>query len=155
MRELRVAYCPELTSAAFPAPIPENASAALNPFPSQQPNGGRNDDLPPLVINRTCEQLRMLDMTGCSDITDDAIEGIIAHAPKIRNLVLSKCSKLTDRAVENICKLGKHLHYLHLGHASKITDSSVRTLARSCTRLRYVDFASEFPVALIHDVNGR
>ncbi|KAL1668019.1 hypothetical protein GGF50DRAFT_47383 [Schizophyllum commune] len=142
MRELRVAYCPELTSAAFPAPIPENASAALNPFPSQQPNGGRNDDLPPLVINRTCEQLRMLDMTGCSDITDDAIEGIIAHAPKIRNLVLSKCSKLTDRAVENICKLGKHLHYLHLGHASKITDSSVRTLARSCTRLRYVDFAN-------------
>ncbi|KAL1739899.1 hypothetical protein HDZ31DRAFT_48577, partial [Schizophyllum fasciatum] len=77
-----------------------------------------------------------------SDITDDAIEGIIAHAPKIRNLVLSKCSKLTDRAVENICKLGKHLHYLHLGHASKITDSSVRTLARSCTRLRYVDFAN-------------
>ncbi|TRM68097.1 hypothetical protein BD626DRAFT_480785 [Schizophyllum amplum] len=142
MRELRVAYCPELTSAAFPAPLPETNQAAPNPFPSQPPKGGRNDDLPPLVISRTCEQLRMLDMTGCSDVTDDAIDGIIAHAPKIRNLVLSKCSKLTDRSVENICKLGKHLHYLHLGHASKITDSSVRTLARSCTRLRYVDFAN-------------
>lgn len=84
----------------------------------------------------------MLDLTACSRITDDAIEGIISLAPKIRNLVLSKCYNLTDRTVDNICSLGKHLHYLHLGHAAAITDRSIKSLARCCTRLRYVDFAN-------------
>ncbi|KAJ7284001.1 RNI-like protein [Mycena rebaudengoi] len=139
MREMRLSHCPELTDAAFPAPPkPDGAEAAPNPFPSSAPS----DELPPLVLSSSFEHLRMLDLTACSLVTDDAVDGIIAHAPRIRNLVLSKCGLLTDRSVENICKLGKYLHYLHLGHAAKITDRSVRTLARSCTRLRYIDFAN-------------
>ncbi|KAF5387725.1 hypothetical protein D9615_000551 [Tricholomella constricta] len=143
MREMRVSHCSQLTDAAFPAPprpdglVPHDAP---HPFPSNPSDSGT--ELPPLVLSRPLEHLRMLDLTACSLVTDDAIEGIISYAPKIRNLVLSKCSLLTDRSVENMCKLGRHLHYLHLGHAAKITDSSVRTLARSCTRLRYVDFAN-------------
>lgn len=142
MREMRVSHCSQLTNAAFPAPKQDGITPpdTSRPFPSYNGDGG---DFPPLILSRALEHLRMLDLTACSLITDDAIEGIISHAPKIRNLVLSKCGLLTDRAVENICKLGRHLHYLHLGHAAKITDSSVRTLARSCTRLRYVDFASK------------
>ncbi|KAF8195711.1 hypothetical protein K438DRAFT_1826391 [Mycena galopus ATCC 62051] len=142
MREMRLSHCPELTDAAFPAPIKTDSSGveAPNPFPSTAPTS--TDELPPLVLNTTFEHLRMLDLTACALVTDDAVDGIIAHAPRIRNLVLSKCGLLTDRSVENICKLGRYLHYLHLGHAAKITDRSVRTLARSCTRLRYIDFAN-------------
>ncbi|KAF8076571.1 hypothetical protein FPV67DRAFT_1559009 [Lyophyllum atratum] len=143
MREMRVSHCSELTDAAFPAPPrPEGLTSpdASHPFPSY--SSECPSELPPLVLSRPLEHLRMLDLTACSLVTDDAIEGIISYAPKIRNLVLSKCSLLTDRSVENMCKLGRHLHYLHLGHAVKIRDGSVRTLARSCTRLRYVDFAN-------------
>ncbi|EAU84387.2 SCF E3 ubiquitin ligase complex F-box protein grrA [Coprinopsis cinerea okayama7 len=132
MREMRLSQCTAITDLAFPA-----LNSAVNPFPSNDPNV-----LPPLHVNRTFEQLRLLDLTACANITDDAVEGIIAHAPKIRNLVLAKCTALTDRSVEAICALGKHLHYLHLGHASRITDASVKTLARSCTRIRYIDFAN-------------
>ncbi|KAJ7507981.1 hypothetical protein B0H11DRAFT_1705651 [Mycena galericulata] len=140
MREMRLSHCPELTDAAFPAPLKTDAAGGSepNPFPSSV----SPDDLPPLVLSSSFEHLRMLDLTACSLVTDDAVDGIIAHAPRIRNLVLSKCGLLTDRSVENICKLGRYLHYLHLGHAAKITDRSVRTLARSCTRLRYIDFAN-------------
>jgi F-box and leucine-rich repeat protein GRR1 len=140
MREMRLSHCTELTDAAFPAPIKTDVNGvdAPNPFPSSV----SPDDLPPLLLDHSFEHLRMLDLTACSLVTDDAVDGIIAHAPRIRNLVLSKCGLLTDRSVENICKLGRYLHYLHLGHAAKITDRSVRTLARSCTRLRYIDFAS-------------
>ena len=142
MRELRLSFCTELTDAAFPAPPRPDAPTppANNPFPTSTVT--LTEELPPLVLTRPFDHLRMLDLTACSLITDDAVEGIIAHAPKIRNIVFSKCTKLTDRSVENICRLGKHLHYLHLGHAAQITDRSVRTLARCCTRLRYVDFAS-------------
>ncbi|KAJ8507654.1 hypothetical protein ONZ45_g9989 [Pleurotus djamor] len=143
MREMRLSFCAELTDAAFPATLRPDASDVAphpNPFPKSSLDAG--DCFPPLIITRTFDHLRMLDLSGCSKITDDAIEGIISHASKIRNLVLSKCLLLTDKSVDLICRLGRHLHYLHLGHAVNITDRSVRTLARSCTRLRYVDFAN-------------
>ncbi|EMD40882.1 hypothetical protein CERSUDRAFT_111463 [Gelatoporia subvermispora B] len=141
MRELRLSHCSELTDAAFPAPLrTEIVPPGPNPFPSSSIVLG--DKLTPLRLSGSFEHLRMLDLTACSALTDDAIEGIISVAPKIRNLVLAKCTQLTDVAVDNICKLGKNLHYLHLGHASSITDRSVSGLARSCTRLRYIDLAN-------------
>jgi F-box and leucine-rich repeat protein GRR1 len=140
MREMRLSQCVELTDNAFPAPLRSDVPAGPDPFPTS--TSKLADQLPPLVLTRPFDHLRMLDLTGCALLTDDAIEGIIAHAPKIRNLVLSKCLLLTDRSVEIICRLGKHIHYLHLGHAANITDRSVRTLARCCTRLRYIDFAN-------------
>ncbi|KIJ20312.1 hypothetical protein PAXINDRAFT_127013 [Paxillus involutus ATCC 200175] len=140
MREMKLSQCTELTDAAFPAPLKsENIPRSHNPFPSLP---RASEEFPPLVLSRTLDHLRMIDLTSCSLITDDAVDGIISHAPKIRNLVLSKCTQLTDRTVENICLLGKHLHYLHLGHAANITDRSIKSLARCCTRLRYVDFAN-------------
>ncbi|KAI0251313.1 hypothetical protein BJV78DRAFT_1126634 [Lactifluus subvellereus] len=141
MREMRLSHCVELTDLAFPAP--QNIRD-LPPGPNPFPESSRLtvSDLPPLRLSRPLEHLRMLDLTNCSKITDDAVEGIVNASPRLRNLVLSKCSQLTDRAIECICLLDKYLHYLHLGHASAITDRSVKTLARSCTRLRYIDLAN-------------
>lgn len=144
MRELRLSLCGELTDSAFPSPPKAEVQAGPNPFPSAITYPV--DKLPPLYLSRSYHHLRMLDLTGCSLITDEAVEGIVAAAPKIRNLVLAKCTLLTDRAVEAICAIGKHLHYLHLGHAGSITDRSIRSLARACTRLRYIDLASKFSI---------
>ncbi|KAH9938310.1 uncharacterized protein B0H18DRAFT_1205573 [Fomitopsis serialis] len=142
MREMKLSHCVELTDLAFPAParVEVQFATGLNPFPAS--SAAVADSLPPLRVSHTFEHLRMLDLTACSQITDDAIEGIVSVAPKVRNLVLAKCSQLTDAAVESLCKLERHLHYLHLGHASAITDRSIRSLARSCTRLRYIDLAN-------------
>ncbi|KAI0050197.1 RNI-like protein [Auriscalpium vulgare] len=144
MREMRLSQCVEVTDAGFPAPhnSREPLPTGANPFHDSAAIKLATMELPPLRLSRPFEHLRMLDLTNCAKITDDAVEGIIQSAPRIRNLVLSKCNQLTDRAVESICLLGKHLHYLHLGHASSITDRSVKTLARACTRLRYIDLAS-------------
>ncbi|EJF62777.1 RNI-like protein, partial [Dichomitus squalens LYAD-421 SS1] len=144
MREMRLSHCVELTDAAFPTPprrdiLPPGSNPFPNPFGSAPLPA---IELPALRVSQPFDQLRMLDLTACSQITDDAIEGIVSVAPKIRNLVLAKCSQLTDTAVESICKLGKGLHYLHLGHAQAITDRSINSLVRSCTRLRYIDLAN-------------
>lgn len=95
----------------------------------------------PLKAPKMFEHLRILDLTNCSTISDDAIEGIIACAPRIRNLMLSKCTRLTDESVYSIAKLKKNLQFLHLGHVSNITDRAVRHLVDHCTRLRYFDLA--------------
>ena len=149
MREMRLSHCQELTDAAFPAPQRTELTVdGPNPFPTS--NSFFSDRLPPLRLTKRFDHLRLLDLTACPAITDEAIEGIVSIAPKIRNLVLAKCTLITDHAVECICNLGKNLHYLHLGHASNITDRSVRTLARSCTRLRYIDLASESCLSAKH-----
>ncbi|TRX93239.1 hypothetical protein FHL15_005818 [Xylaria flabelliformis] len=111
LRELRLASCENVDDGAF---------LALPPY-------------------RTYENLRILDLTSCSHLTDRAVEKIIDIAPRLRNLVLAKCSNITDVAVHAIAKLQKNLHYVHLGHCRNITDDAVKRLVRSCNRIRYID----------------
>lgn len=88
------------------------------------------------------QQLRLVDFTGISLISDISIDILVQAAPKIRSLVLNKCSLITDHGVLSISKLGRYLHFLHLGHCSNITDASIQRLALVCPRLRYLDMAS-------------
>ncbi|KAF9886918.1 SCF ubiquitin ligase complex subunit [Aspergillus nanangensis] len=113
LRELRLAHCSEITDSAF-LELPRHLSM---------------------------DSLRILDLTACENIRDEAVERIVQSAPRLRNLVLAKCRLITDRAVWAICKLGKNLHYVHLGHCSNITDSAVIQLVKSCNRIRYIDLA--------------
>ncbi|KAL1884901.1 SCF ubiquitin ligase complex subunit [Paecilomyces lecythidis] len=113
LRELRLAHCTEINDSAF-LNLPEH-----------------------LVF----DSLRILDLTACENVKDDAVERIVNSAPRLRNLVLAKCRFVTDRTVQAICKLGKNLHYVHLGHCSNITDAAVIQLVKSCNRIRYIDLA--------------
>jgi len=113
LRELRVGHCNLLTDAAFL-------------------------DLPK---NPAFESLRILDLTACHQLHDEAVERIIETSPRLRNLVLAKCKEITDRSVLAITKLGKNLHYIHLGHCAQITDAAVVQLVKMCNRIRYIDLA--------------
>lgn len=113
LRELRLAHCVKVNDFAFLA-LPEHL---------------------------TFDSLRILDLTACENVRDDAVERIVNSAPRLRNLVLAKCKHITNRSVSAICKLGKNLHYIHLGHCANITDSAVIQLIKSCNRMRYVDLA--------------
>ncbi|CAK9784481.1 RNI-like protein [Cutaneotrichosporon oleaginosum] len=88
------------------------------------------------------DQLRIVDFTSCTGLTDQDVDHLVQNAPMLRNLTLTKCTALTDFAVESISRLGKCLHYLHLGHVGNITDDAILRLAKTCTRLRYVDVAN-------------
>ena len=113
LREVRANHCTLLTDAAF-LELPRTASL---------------------------DCLRILDLTGCAQLHDAAVEKIIESAPRLRNLVLAKCREITDRAVFAITKLGKNLHYIHLGHCGQITDDAVKELVKCCNRIRYIDLA--------------
>ncbi|KZL84488.1 f-box domain-containing protein [Colletotrichum incanum] len=92
-----------------------------------------------LPLGKTYDHLRILDLTSCARLTDQAVQKIIDAAPRLRNLVLAKCRNITDVAVNAIAKLGKNLHYLHLGHCGHITDEAVKRLVQACNRIRYID----------------
>lgn len=113
LRELRLAQCIEVNDSAFL-------------------------ELPPAMMY---ESLRILDLTACERVGDDAVQKIISAAPRLRNLVLAKCKHITDKSVMAITKLGKNLHYIHLGHCSHVTDTAVIQLVKMCNRIRYIDLA--------------
>jgi len=140
LRTLRLARCSLLPDKAFPSAahlIDESETEKpLPPIPTTW-----LEELPPLVLRHTAENLRILDLGYCAKITDDAIAGIVAHAPKIQSLVLSGCVALTDKAVEYICQLGDNLDTLMMAHITHITDCAIINLTRSCGNLRSVDFA--------------
>lgn len=122
LREFRLSNVMTLTEKAFPAsPVPNhniiNHTSLASIVMAQALNS--EPGFPPLQLGRLFDHLRMLDLTGCVNLTDEAMEGIVVNCPKIRNLVLAKCGGLTDEAIGSICKLGRYLHYLHLGHVSK------------------------------------
>ena len=130
LRMLRLAHCPLLTDEAFTSasrwqPEEEAGSRALTP---------------PLRYN--AENLRILDLAHCN-ITDESLDGIIAHAPKIQNLNITECRQLTDVALDCICRLGESLDVLSMSRVTNVTDAAVVRLARSCTKLRGVDFGCE------------
>jgi F-box and leucine-rich repeat protein GRR1 len=88
-----------LTDAAFPAPPKLDVQRdASKPFPTS--SATKNHDLQesPLVI----KELLILDVSGCSLITDDAIEGVVSHAPKLQLVFLSRLGSTVAR-VESIC----------------------------------------------------
>ena len=113
LRELRVNHCKLITDQAF-LELPKSLSF---------------------------ESLRILDLTGCEQLHDEAVEKIIDTSPRLRNLVLAKCREVTDRSVIAITKLGKNLHYIHLGHCGNINDDAVIQLVKLCNRIRYIDLA--------------
>ncbi|KAG6911241.1 hypothetical protein DXG01_003108 [Tephrocybe rancida] len=142
LRTLRFARCPLITDKAFPSTLgpelPEEMTGDEKPLPPRPITW--LEQLPPLILRHSAENLRVLDLTSCK-ITDDAIEGVIAHAPKIQSLILSGCTMLTNRALESICKLGEHLDVLMLAYVSNITDGAIVKLTRACWNLRCVDVA--------------
>jgi F-box and leucine-rich repeat protein GRR1 len=60
------------------------------------------DELRPLVLGHQAENLQVLDVSGCGNITD-AVVGIVRYAPRLQTLLLSRCVLSTDRAVESVC----------------------------------------------------
>jgi len=140
LRTLRLARCTLLPDKAFPSAVdPASELETEKPLPPTPTTW--LEELPPLVLRHTAENLRILDLGYCTKITDDAVAGIVAHAPKIQSLVLSGCVALTDKALDSICRLGDNLDTLMMAHVTKITDRAVVNVTRSCANLRSADFA--------------
>jgi len=134
-----------MTDKAFPSAlslasfnIPDYEQGLDKPLPHRPTTW--LDELPPLILQHKTENLRALDLSFCN-VTDNAIEGIVAHAPKIQCLNLTGCGLLTDRGVESLSNLGDHLDVLLLAHVTNVTDNAIVKLARACTNLRSVDLA--------------
>ncbi|KAF9453019.1 RNI-like protein [Macrolepiota fuliginosa MF-IS2] len=158
LRTLRLANCSSLTDKAFPSAIFDDDSV-LSRMGNEKPLPHRPNTwlevLPPLFLRHKAENLRVLDLTACN-ITDDAIDGIVSHAPRIQTFILTACFRLTDRALGSISQLRDHLDVVILAHVSNITDRGLVNLTRQCANLRCVDvsFCRNLTDMSVHELAG-
>ena len=76
--------------------------------------------------------LQELSLRDCALITDDALELIANAGPsRLRRLDVSGCSELTDRALDEIGRGMQQLRSLSISHCRHVTDHGLQVLSRS------------------------
>ena len=121
LRELRICGNSNFTEDGIPNLTNLIEQIADDPEPDIEsiPWYAKINGIRSIPASPTFEHLKLVDFTGCSSLTDLAIDNLVTNAPKIRTLTLAKCTGLTGAAVESISKLGRYLHYIHLGHVAQ------------------------------------
>ncbi|KAI6105843.1 RNI-like protein [Pisolithus sp. B1] len=142
LRCLSLARCPQLTDTAFPYRVKDRGK---KPETEDKPLPHRPltwiEQLEPLMLRHTAVDMRVLDLSGLTKITDEAVAGVVVHCPVLDQLSLAGCTSLTDNALESVSKLGVSLSRLNLARIPHITDSGVMKVAQECIELRSVDLA--------------
>jgi F-box and leucine-rich repeat protein GRR1 len=165
LERVRLAGCRQLTDEAFPSdkwPVPGGdgeggggAGPLLLHAPAAKAEEEENEEgeghagppptwldaMPPLLLTHPAHALTFVDVSYCARITDAAVAGLVAHAPRIRTLLLAGCARLTDAALASAARLGAHLDVLSAGGVRRVTDGGVLVLAGGCRRLVSVDLS--------------
>ncbi|KAK7107110.1 protein AMN1 homolog [Littorina saxatilis] len=106
LRELNVGGCPRLTDVSLVA-LGENSSR-LSSFNFSK--AAVTDSGVFSLVNGACSaSLKEMDMSGCVQLTDEAVEGVVQLCPHIKILVFHSCPLITENArvaLENLVHNG-------------------------------------------------
>lgn len=119
LRQLRLPYSKELTSFAL-------QQFRLQPRPSNHVPMG---------------DLRVLDITRCLAMTDDAVLSLLSLRPPLEVVNLSSCEDITDAAtIALVRQCGGSLVKLNVSKCPRLTDDALLAVAASCSLLEEVRF---------------
>ncbi len=75
--------------------------------------------------------LRHLDLSRCSQLTDKGVKCLAGNVPKLCGLQLSYCEELTDDALTGILESTPHMTHLNLEEVDHLSNSTLQNLAKS------------------------
>ncbi|KAJ4812083.1 F-box/LRR-repeat protein 2 [Rhynchospora pubera] len=97
-------------------------------------------DVTVFALAKSCPNLEVLVIGGCSDVTDESLRAVISSCGKnIRSLRLNSCEKLTDLSLNSVISNCENLVALDIGCCDKVTDITFKTLITN-------DFVSKLKV---------
>jgi hypothetical protein len=82
-----------------------------------------------------CNQLKELDLTRCSEISDKALVVVASQCTKLEMLSLARCGKVSSKGVEKIASQCPMLRYLNLDWCFGVRDKAIQALAFNCPLL--------------------
>lgn len=75
--------------------------------------------------------LRHLDLSRCSQLTDKGVKCLAGNVPSLCGLQLSYCEELTDDALVGILESTPHMTHLNLEELDHLSNSTLQNLAKS------------------------
>lgn len=91
--------------------------------------------------------LRGLDLTGCTQLGDDAMSAAAESCPLLETLILDGCSRISDPGISRLAaSCGNNLRTLSAVGLYKVTDVGIIKLAQSSACLRSLDISFVYKV---------
>lgn len=87
------------------------------------------------ILGSTSHGMKVIDLDGCSKISDNGIALICKGCPLLESISISYCRLLTTTGVEAIAKC-KHLTSIKLRNNYAIGDSGIIALAEGCHQIK-------------------
>ena len=90
-----------------------------------------------LPVMNACPNLRFLDLTWCSKLSDIALSAISSGkcSTTLRELIVSDCTKVTSAGLVSLSSKCLNLERLVLNYCVKVSDSGIVALSKGCRRI--------------------
>lgn len=88
------------------------------------------------ILNRLSflARITLLDVTGCTEITDVGVNIIRRHFPKLQTLSMAKCNQITRLSVSPLIKTFKNIRNYNFSGCTELTDAVMESLAYRASR---------------------
>ncbi len=73
----------------------------------------------------TSPHLTVLDLSGCSNLTDACLLSLSKCLPDLKTLLLNYCWAITDNGIEHLCSGCTKIEILNLEECFKLSDKSL------------------------------
>ena len=94
-----------------------------------------------ITLSIIFSELRYLDLSFCSSLTDEDLRYLIARTPSLEYLYLRQCDCISSVGIETIATLCPNLKEISLNDCVNVTDHGVVKLLSRCRALRYISLA--------------
>ncbi|EFA80095.1 leucine-rich repeat-containing protein [Heterostelium album PN500] len=86
------------------------------------------------LVTFSCSQLRVLDLSSCSKISDQTFIQL-PQCPQLESLILEACYNITDAAALNISQKMPSLRKISLKSCKFITDTGIINIVQRCSKI--------------------
>lgn len=94
------------------------------------------------LVGLLCPEVTTLELSGLTDITDDALLALICGRQKLTSVKISGCLKVTDRAVCAVARQGgESLKTLVLDGCTNVSEKSLEVISNHCVFLEDLDIS--------------
>jgi len=93
------------------------------------------DEATRCIANRHGENMRVLEMFGCFNITHVSLTILKDNCPNIETLNIGQCHKVSDNAISEFVRSAPRLENIDLRGCKQIRDNAIKALALNCPKL--------------------
>lgn len=91
------------------------------------------------LLSNNCRKLRIVNLNGCSALTNEGVHSLASNCPQLIYCNLSKCFAITDQSLVSLSEGATQLKTLQLIGCHQLTDQGFKALCSRCKLIENLD----------------